>query len=79
MRSILLHDFIIHGIKVRLNFLLADAGVRELVLIVQRVYQERQSDVPLAGNVPLVADAGSVLFLMSDRLRSNLHDLVKLR
>ena len=49
------------------------------MLIVERVYQERQSDVPLADNVPLDAEAGSVLFLMSDRLRSNLHDLVKLR
>lgn len=49
------------------------------MLIVERVYQEGQSDLPLAANVPLDAEAGSVLFLMSDRLRSNRHDLMELR
>ena len=70
MRSFFPHDFIIHGIKVRLNFLLADAGVRELVLIVERVYEEGQSDLPLAGIVPLDAEARSALFIVHNRLRT---------
>lgn len=48
------------------------------MLIVERVYEEGQSDLTLAGSFPLHAEAQSHLFLVSERLRSNRLNLVDL-
>ena len=48
------------------------------MLIVERVYEEGQSDLTLAGHFPLHAEALSQLFLVSERLRSSRLNLVDL-